>query len=91
LWKLAEKHFSDKERTSLSPYQMGQKILKISQELLGHSVGSLYERAARVCLSGDIGVEQDDLAQTHLATAFETQVLEKIGQGVVVDGSCVEC
>jgi hypothetical protein len=85
LWKLVEKFFNDKDRTSISPYQMGQKILKTSKELLSHSMGSRYEEATNVCLSGDFGVEQDDLAQTRLAAAFETLILEKIEQGVVID------
>jgi hypothetical protein len=87
-WKLVEKFFNDKEKTSISPYQMEHKILKTSKELLSHSMGSTYEEAANVCLSGDFGVEQDDLAQTRLAAAFETLVLEKIEQGVVIDEYC---
>jgi hypothetical protein len=87
-WKLVEKFFSYKDRTSISPYQMGQKILKTSKELLSHSMGSAYEEAANVCLSGDFDVEQDDLAQTRLAAAFETLVLEKIERGVVINEYC---
>jgi tRNA A-37 threonylcarbamoyl transferase component Bud32 len=85
LWKLAERFFDDKEKMGLTPYAMGQKILRTSKELLGHSMDTQYERAASTCLSGDFGLKQDDLAQSRLAAAFETQVLEKIGRGVVID------
>jgi len=85
LWKPVEKLFDHKERDILTPYDMGQKILKTSRELLGHSMDTKYEEAASTCLSGDFGVKEDDLAQSRLAAAFETQVLERVGHDVVIN------
>ena len=87
LWKLVGRVFDGNEKATLSPYQMGQKILKTSRELLGHHMGSLYEQAASACLNDDFSVEQDDAAQSRLAEAFDAQVLQKLEKGVVMDES----
>ncbi|KAH8589141.1 hypothetical protein B0O99DRAFT_692715 [Bisporella sp. PMI_857] len=85
LWKAVETFFDEKERKSITPYAMGQKILRTSKELLGHSMDTLYEQAASTCLSGDFGVKQDDITQSCLAAAFDIQVLGKIGRGVAFE------
>ncbi|KAK0716304.1 hypothetical protein B0H67DRAFT_645944 [Lasiosphaeris hirsuta] len=84
MWGLVGKLFSDEERGSLSPYQMGQKIAKTSQETLAHVMGSPYEQATRMCLTGEFGVDLDDTMQSNLAAAFDTKILEALRQGVAI-------
>ncbi|GAB1319631.1 hypothetical protein MFIFM68171_09841 [Madurella fahalii] len=84
MWGLVGKLFSEKERKFLSPYQMGQKIVKISEETLAHVMGSSYEHATRTCLTGEFGVDLDDALQSNLAAAFDTKILEVLRQGVAI-------
>ncbi|KAK3343402.1 hypothetical protein B0T25DRAFT_299044 [Lasiosphaeria hispida] len=84
MWGQAGKLFNSEEREFLSPYQMTQKIVKTSQEILAHVMGSLYEQATRTCLTGEFGVDVDDAMQSNLAAAFDTKILEALKQGVVI-------
>lgn len=84
LWKLVGKLFDDGEKKSISPYQMGQRILQTAQERLAHSMDSSYQVAAVTCLSGEFGANQDDAEQSLLAAAFDAQVLTRIERGVGV-------
>ena len=83
-WKLVERFFDEKEKKSITAFTMGQKILQTAKEQLGHFMDTGYREAAVKCLSGAFGVSQDDHAQSRLAAAFETQVLQKINRGIVI-------
>jgi hypothetical protein len=61
-------------------------VLKKSEHLLRRDMGTAYEIASRICLSGQFGVSQDDEYQSELARAFEVKVLNQIALGVGIDG-----
>lgn len=81
LWKLAGSLFDQQEKNTMSAYLMGQKILTAAGEL-AHKMGDSYDQAARVCLTGEFGVDQDDKMQSRLGAAFETQVMARLRLGV---------
>ena len=84
-WKLVNRFFDETDRQSLTTFVMMNTILTTAQEQLGHLMGTGYQEAASVCLTGEFAVQQDDKAQSRLAAAFETQVLQKINRGIVIN------
>lgn len=60
---------------------------KLSQgRLLSHEMGLAFKSAAMHCLSGDLGVDMDDMNGTRLASMFEEKVLKQLELGTKVDG-----
>ena len=70
---------------SLAGYFREQVKGKLSADM-----GVPYERATEMCLSGDLGVIEDNDCQTNLARAFEAKVMTRIGIGASVDRDPLE-
>ncbi|KAJ4394315.1 hypothetical protein N0V93_003532 [Gnomoniopsis smithogilvyi] len=83
LWSPLEK--LTKQSWKYADYK--EKILsQLDKGVLNQSMGRAFESAARICLTGSFGADEDDKNGTRLAAKFESQVLQQLALGIQVDG-----
>lgn len=61
-------------------------VKHVKKGLLQHEMGRAFEAAALACLSGELGVTEDDKNHTRLARMFEAKVLRELERGAHLDG-----
>lgn len=69
-------------RKGLQPRQMQAELKNNCTERLAHYSEDSYQQATSICLSGEFGVEMDDLQGSRLLEAFRKRVVDEIMKGV---------
>ena len=84
-WDTLKNIFFDGKK--IEPRSLREVILKRMRNnaLLEFEMGKAYERATLTCIKGSFHVERDDPQQSHLAQAFEREVVHKITDGHEID------
>lgn len=75
----------------VEPAKLRKKILdRLSERdrrggLIRFAMGAAYEQVLQKCISGSLGVDQDDKRESRLAQNFRVEVLERIAHGSSID------
>ena len=82
-WDTLKDIFFDDKR--IDPAKLYEEILKRGDAPLRFDMGKAYEQAALKCIRGSFHIEEDDMNQSRLARAFESEVVQRIVQGRDID------
>ncbi|KAF3023567.1 hypothetical protein E8E14_010986 [Neopestalotiopsis sp. 37M] len=84
LWQTAIDMLDRNTRSKMSAEDVQTTLQYASSDRLPHYFGSSYASAVSTCLGGSFQVSVDDEMGSHLARAFNEQVIEKIAEGIKV-------
>lgn len=59
--------------------------IKFTDRVLSHNMGTAYTSATAACLSGELGVKEDDAQGSRFLASFESQIVRKLETGLILE------
>jgi hypothetical protein len=87
-WALIEDIFQNVIRRrdgTGGPYAVKSVAMKFTDRVLSHNMGTAYTSATAACLSGDLGVKEDDAQGSKFLAHFEAQIVRKLETGLMLE------